>query len=279
MKKASAALELAGFRLNFKSDQGGIISVLRGRYGRFVSAGGAAYRFEVFEASGGQNPFKPAISLGKRFLKLKRGDFEAVLDMLTGAGTLKAAANERCLDAFLRSFISFLLIRSGGFMLHSAGLVKNGKAHLFLGKSGAGKSTLCGLATGRPAQVTGHKSQVANRPPGCSVISDELNLIRFEKGRFRVYGSPFWGEMRADGRPGAWPLGGVFLLKKAETNRLSPCSKAEALKWLLRCLVNFSRSPEDAALIMKNSARLLAGAGFSRLEFTKKDAGFLNLDW
>lgn len=256
-----AGLEIAGFRLGFKSDRKGVISILRRRYSKFGSVGGAGFRLDVSEAPGRQNPFKPAIGIDGRSLEIKRGDFEAALNMITGTGTLKAAPNEQCLDAFLRSFISFLLIRSGGFMLHSAGLVKNGKAYLFLGKSGAGKSTLSKLAASA----------------GAEVISDEINLVRLEEGRCRVYGSPFWGEMRADGRQGSWPLGGICLLKKAKLNRVSRCSGGEAFRLLLRCLLNFERSPGTAARVIKNAVRLLAKVKFARLEFSKADSGFLSL--
>jgi hypothetical protein len=258
---AAAGLEIAGFRFIFKSCRPGVISVLRGRYGGFASAGGAGYNFNVLEAAGGQNPFKPAVGFSGRTLKLRRGDFEAVLDMRTGAGMLKAVPAGQCLDAFLRSLISFLLLRSGGFMLHSAGIVKNGKACLFLGKSGAGKSTLSKLAASS----------------GAEVISDEINLLRAEGGGFRVYGSPFWGEMRSDGRQGNWPLGGIYLLGKAKVNALSPATGGEALKRLLRCLVNFDKSPEAAGLALKNASRLLARVKFSRLKFSKDGAGFLEL--
>jgi hypothetical protein len=260
-RAGSARLEIAGFRMLFKSDSVGIITALKKRYGRFLCAGGADCRFEVSEAAGRQNPFKPAVVYDKRSLKLKRGDFEAALDLVSGAGTLKTAASEQCLDAFLRSLLSSILLRSGGFMLHSAGLVKKGRAYLFLGKSGAGKSTLSKLAAGA----------------GAEVISDEINLLRPGKGGFRVYGSPFWGEMRADGRPGGWPLGGIFLLGKAKTNGVRPCSKPEAVKLLLRCLLNFDKSQGAGAAVLANSAELLGKAAFSRLEFTKKDASFLEL--
>ena len=256
-----AGFEIAGFRLNLKSGHAGIISILGRRYGKFGSMEGEGFRLEVSEAPGRQNPFKPAVLFDGRSLAIKRGDFEAALDMRPGAGTLKAAPNEQCLDAFLRSLISFLLIRSGGFMLHSAGLVKNGKAYLFLGKSGAGKSTLSKLAAAA----------------GTEVISDEINLLRFEKGCFRAYGSPFWGEMRAAGRQGNWPLGGVYLLKKAEINRVGEVSPGEALKLLLRCLVNFDKNPGNSVLIMENAVRLISKAKFARLEFSKDSADFLNL--
>jgi len=265
IKKAPAAgragLEIAGFRLNFKSDRPGIITILKARYARFASAGGAGYEFEVFEAPGRHNPFKPAVSFDGRSLEIKRGDFESVLDLRAGTGTLKAVPTEQCLDAFLRSLLSFLLLRSGGFMLHSAGLVREGKAYLFLGKSGAGKSTLSKLAAAA----------------GVEVVSDEINLLRFENGCFRAYGSPFWGEMRADGRPGSWPLGGIYLLGKAKANRLIPCSGGEALRLLLRCLVNFDDRPGAAGNIMKNAVRLLRKARFSRLKFSKADGGFVSL--
>lgn len=267
MKKAPAAflgragLEIAGFGFEFKSGQSGIISILKGRYGKFRAVVNKGFRLKVSGAGNRQKPFKPAVLLTGSRLEIGRGDFKSSLDLETGTGSLSAAANEQCLDAFLRSLISFLLMREGGFMLHSAGIVKNGKAHLFLGKSGAGKSTLSKIAAAA----------------GVEVISDEINLLRFEKGCFRAYGSPFWGEMRADGRPGSWPLGGIHLLGKARENRLSACSGAEALKLLLRCLVNFDKSPRAAELALKNASRLLAKAKFSRLEFSKADGSFLDL--
>jgi len=271
LKKAPAAfsaafsgrvgLEIVGFSLNFKSDPPGIISIIKRRYGKFGSVGGSGFSFEVSEACGRQTPFKPAVLSDGSRLEIERGDFRACLDMKTRTGTLRAAENEQCLDAFLRSLISFLLIRSGGFMLHSAGLVKNGKAYLFLGKSGAGKSTLSKLAASA----------------GVEIISDEINLVRPAKGGFRVYGSPFWGEMRADGRQGSCPLGGIYLLKKAKVNRISPVSGGEALRLLLRCLVNFEKSPGTAERVIKNASRLLVKAKFFRLEFSKADSGCLSL--
>lgn len=256
-----ARLEIAGFMLGFKSDQTGIITILRSRYGKFQISKKNGLNLHVFLAGSRQNPFKPAIVLAGSRLGIERGDFKCSLDLDTGAGSLRAAANEQCLDAFLRSLISFLLLREGGFMLHSAGIVKNGKAHLFLGKSGAGKSTLSKLAA----------------TAGGEVISDEINLLRFEKGRFRAYGSPFWGEMRADGRTGSWPLGGIHLLGKARKNGLSACQGGEALKLLLRCLVNFDKSRGAGELALENASRLLAKAKFSRLDFSKADGSFLDL--
>lgn len=254
-------LGMAGFGLIFESDSKGIINVLRTRYGGFSVPGPVGPVFRAEEAPGGRAPFKPSVFSSGALLRLERGDFKAELTLPGGPGRLRAAANEQCLDAFLRSLISALLLRSGGLMLHCAGVVRRGRAYLFLGRSGAGKSTLSRLAAGA----------------GCEVISDEINLLRPAGKGFRAHGSPFWGEMRADGRPGAWPLGGVFILRKARANRVIPCSKADALKAILRCLLNFEKGPGVSALALGAAAALLAGTEFGRLEFSKKDASFLEL--
>lgn len=258
---APLALAIGGFGVGFKSDSAGIISVLKGRYGRFLSRAVRGVTFRVSESPGRKAPFKPAVVFRDDRLHLRRGDFSASLDLRSGAGELSAASHEQCLDAFLRSLISSLLPRRGGFMLHSAGIVKKGKAYLFLGESGAGKSTLSKLAAGA----------------GLEVVSDEMNLLRLEGGRYRVYGSPFWGEMRCEGRPGSWPLGGIRLLGKARVNRAAPCGGGEALRSLLRCQLNFEKGPDTGELLLGNAARLLAGAGFGRFEFSKRDASCLDL--
>jgi hypothetical protein len=270
-KTGWAGFKIAGFGLSFRSaagtasiesDPAGIISVLRRRYAAFSTGGKAGLVFSVAPGAARQSPFRPAVSGLGGGLALGRGDFKAFADLRKKRGTLEAAANEQCLDAFLRSLLSALLARSGGLMLHSAGLLKGGKAWLFLGRSGAGKSTLSKLAAS-----CGH----------AEVISDELNLLKPAGGRFMVYGSPFWGEMRSEGRPGAWPLGGIYLLKKSAGNRVVPCPPPEAVRLLLRCTVNFDRSPSAAAVLMANAAKLAGKTRFSRLEFSKKDGSFLEL--
>ncbi len=261
-RSRSLNLEVGGIGLGFESDSAGIISLLRRRYGRFAGGGGADYSFSVSAAPGRQAPFRPSVLWAGRRLRLSRGDFGASLDTAAGSGTLLASPREQSLDAFLRSLLSALLLRSGGLMLHSAGLVKNGRAYVFLGRSGAGKSTL---------------SRLAGASGSAEVVSDEINMLRRENGRWRAYGSPFWGEMRSEGRRGSWPLGGVFLLRKARANRVSACGGPEALPPLLRCLLNFERSAAAGGRAMDAASGLLSGSPFRVLEFSDRDASFLEL--
>jgi len=272
-RPAPVFFETAGLAAAFDFPEAAFRGLVARRYEKFPAAAAPFYRFSALSIPGSQAPFRPAVREERGILRLKRGDFDCVLDLKTGSGVLKAALRVQTFDSFLRSFYSWALLREGGMLLHSAGLLKGGKACLFLGKSGAGKSTLSKLAAFVP-----HPSSLIPHPsPGAEVISDELNLVRFEKGRFVVYGSPFWGEMRNEGRQGVWPLAKVFILKKAKRNKISAAVPGEALRLLLRCLMNFSKSTETSAAALDNAAALLAGAEFARLEFTNKDAGFLNL--
>lgn len=262
MKTKRFSIELAGMAAEFVFGGGSSAAAgFRKRYRNFLRRRKPDFLFKAGFGPGRQTPYRPEVSAEGREVRLKRGDFDCVYDASAAAGRLICRASPQSFDSFLRAFFSRELLRAGGMMLHSAGLVKKGKAYIFLGRSGAGKSTLSRLAAAA----------------GAGVISDEMNLLRPLNGRWLAYGSPFWGEMRTAGAQGGWPLGGVFALKKAGANGLAECPKAEGLRLLLRCLVNFSRDPEDAARALGNSARLLTLARFSALEFTKKNGGFLNL--
>ncbi len=254
-------LAIAGLGAEFRSPSPGLLALLRRRYGRFA-ASGRGLKLELSPRRPSSGGFTPRVKADKSSLTIDRGDLRAVLDLRSGRGRVEAAPSEQCLDAFLRAYISASLLRSGGLMLHSAGILMDGRACLFPGVSGAGKSTL-----GRLAAASGR----------AELISDEINLLRFERGRLMVYGSPFWGEMRADGRPGRWPLGGIFALKKARADSLSPLGRAELLRLLLRCTVNFEKSPEAASLALANAAAIAAYAPAGRLAFCKSGCGFLEL--
>jgi len=244
----------------FRNDPGAAAGIKK-RYAHFRGGPGPRLLFEVYFKKREQSPYKPAISFEGDDVRLKRGDFDCILDRGTGSGRLEIRPGPQSFDSFLRTLYSWELLREGGLLLHCAGLVKKGKAYLFLGRSGAGKSTLSKLAAAA----------------GAEIISDELNLVRSRKGRFVVYGSPFWGEMRNEGRQGAWPLAKVFILDKAKLNRVSDVSSGRSLAVLLRCLMSFSRSRGASAAALSGATRLMAEIPFSRLEFSKSDVGFLDL--
>jgi hypothetical protein len=148
-------------------------------------------------------------------------------------------------ENFLRVLVAYRLLEIGGVVLHSAGVVKDGAAFLFLGRSGAGKTTVARLSLAR----------------GGEVLSDDLNaLIADAAGTIgtaagvahggdvaagsgcAVLKLPFTGDLgeRRAVRPPV-PLGGLLRLEQDAADSLAPMSRAETLACLLACapFVNF----------------------------------------
>jgi hypothetical protein len=89
---------------------------------------------------------------------------------------------EQAIENYLRFFVSTAALRRGGFLLHSSGVVRNGRAVLFFGPSGAGKST------------------AAANSPGCERLGDDLVLVEPDGAAYRACGVPFRGSFVGDER-------------------------------------------------------------------------------
>jgi len=146
--------------------------------------------------------------------------------------------HEYALDSLLRMFLSWALLPQDGFLLHAASAVRDGKAYVFVGRSGAGKSTVASLS------------------PQGSVLTDEISLIKRVNGEWRAFGTPFWGEFRADGTNTSAPLAGIFRLIQSSDNWVEPVRASELLKSLLPCVLFFSSEAADHQRLLK----LLAAA-------------------
>src|ERR1700720_1801856 len=132
-------------------------------------------------------------------------------------------------ENFLRVLVAYRLLELGGTVLHSAGVVRDGAAFLFLGRSGAGKTTAARLSLAQ----------------GAEVLSDDLNalVISNAKGDARggaggcvVLKLPFTGDLgeRRALRP-PLPLGGLLRLAQDSADALAPLSRAETMACLLAC--------------------------------------------
>jgi hypothetical protein len=148
----------------------------------------------------------------------------------------------------------------GGFVFHSAGVVKEGRAYLFYGPSGAGKSTVSELSRPLP------------------LLSDDLVLVMNDAGAWKAATTPFAGSLpQADKSPGTYPLAGLFRLVQAEEHRLAPLGpSALAVASLLACCPFVgSRARREGALLPL--LQDLCGAVRSFELYFRKDGGFWTL--
>jgi len=112
-----------------------------------------------------------------------------------------------------------LLGRGRGLLVHACGLkTAGGRGLLFLGNSGAGKSTTARLWKGEP---------------GVLPLSDDRLVLRKERGRFWMYGTPWHGDARVYS-PQRAALTKVFFLKHAKKNTLTRLTGAAAAANVLR---------------------------------------------
>ena len=158
---------------------------------------------------------------------MERGDFQAEWEPATRIGNIRQSANPYSIDAVLRIVHTLVLARQGGFLLHSASAVRNGKAFLFAGVSGAGKTTISRLA-----------------PSDATLLTDEISYVRRLGSDFVAFGTPFTGELAKLGENTSAPVAALYLLAQGLENRIDPVAAADALRELLANTLFFAEDQE-----------------------------------
>jgi len=206
------------------------LKLVQNRYAGFVSEEGAAeFDLDVdLRAPSDMErdaPVRVTQSAGRWFLE--RGDFRAEWEPAKRRGSIRQTANPYSIDAVLRIIHTLVVARQGGFLLHSASAIRNGKAFLFAGVSGAGKTTISRLA-----------------PPDATLLTDEISYVRKRDDGYMAYGTPFTGELAKLGENAVAPVAMLYLLAQGPENRIEPVSVADAGRELLSNMLFFAEDPE-----------------------------------
>jgi len=211
---------------------------LRRRYAGFIAVRQAAdfrFRVELVSSPRRLHGYSEGLEVVFRnaLWHLRRGDFRAMWDMRRRQGWMQPTDVLHGLDAVLRIVHSLILAEEGGFLVHAASLIRNGKAWAFAGVSGTGKTTMARLA-----------------PLDTTLLSDEVTYIRRQTAAdgtsgYLAYGNPFYGELRKSGVNTEAPLFQLCLLEQGKRHTLQAVERGEAVRALLRHVMCFSR---DVAL-------------------------------
>ena len=178
------------------------------------------------------------------------------VNLATGRGHLVMAPTG-LIENFLRVLYAWCMIQAGGLLLHSAGVVKDGRTFLFFGASGSGKTTITRLSS----QYT--------------ILSDDILIVKPVNGSFQAFGVPFrGGEMQDAPRTNTRaPLAGLYRLHKASEHRLAPLSPARAAAELASCAPFVVISPDTARRVLDLCTRLTSQVPVFELYF-RKDPNF-----
>lgn len=141
-------------------------------------------------------------------------------------GKLTCENNLNCLSSFLYFVYSLHLIEKDGFLIHACSLIRNNNGYIFSGKSGAGKTTIAQLST------------------DSQLLSDEISLIKKIDGKFFMYGTPFFGDLRIPGENVKSTIKGIYFHKKSKENQVKNLSPSRTLEQLLTNVVFFAQVPD-----------------------------------
>lgn len=182
--------------------------------------------------------------------RLERGDFQAEWDPQAGRGRVAQEVSPYAIDCVLRIVHSLIQAEAGGFLLHGAGVIRNGKAFLFSGVSGAGKTTISSLI-----------------PKDAVLLTDEISYVRQDGEGYRACGTPFAGELARLGENASAPVDRLFFLAKGPENRIDPIETPDALRMLLRNILFFADDPELVKMVFRSACDFLARVPAFRLTF------------
>ena len=245
--RKAACVEIGGIPIALSTCDEGFLDLLRRRYDGFLSSSRPQFELE-FDLTSTELASDGDVRVrreGGEWL-LQRGDFRARWDPRSGRGSVRQDANPYSLDSVLRIVHSLILAERGGFLLHSASAICDGRAYLFSGVSGAGKTTMTRLA---PADIT--------------LLTDEISYVRPNDARpndvcpssdpqnahgYHAFGTPFSGELAKAGENCAAPIAALFFLEQGPENRVDELPSADAVRRLMRNILFFA---EDKGLVDK----------------------------
>ena len=204
------------------------------RYRPFLSEDPPIHTVTVYEG-----PMEYLDMAEDRFLRLEEREFPegrllvshvfaALRPPAHGKGFLRVSSEQTlhnaigALENYLRWVVADLALDRGGFVLHAAGLAKDGKAYLFFGHSGAGKSTATEISLRETA--------------GVLPLSDDLVLVLRQGERFVAATTPFWGSLPQQVKErGSYPLAGAYRLRQSPSVQVREIPLALAAGMILSC--------------------------------------------
>jgi hypothetical protein len=188
---------------------------------------------------------------GRRIHYVFRWDFLARIDTEKRSACILLApiGPAICLDSILRIAVSFAAVEKGGFLLHAAAIALPYGAFLFCGISGCGKSTIAKISQ------------------DCyDVMTDEMALVEKVDSGYRVWGTPFWGQLQMSVNKSA-PLRAVLMLSQASSSSVQDVPLALVLPEFMKTVLYFGQNLETTNVLLDVSLEFLSKVPIKKLSF------------
>jgi hypothetical protein len=251
LTRAEITIEIGGVPVRVHSTDTSFLEMLERRYAGFATWGGRAeFDFDIELAEPGSADEDLRVTWDSGLWRVERGDFAAVFDPHSRRGRIRQSPNPYSIDAVFRILHTLLLAKEGGFLLHAASAIRNGKAFVFAGVSGAGKTTIASLA-----------------PPNVTLLTDEISYISKDGNRYLAFGTPFTGDLGKLGENVSAPIAALYLLEKGPQNRAAPVTAAEAIPAFLANVLFFAEDPKLVRSVFHSACEFVGQVPIRRLTF------------
>ncbi|MGB2593056.1 MAG: hypothetical protein WBG02_00185 [Candidatus Acidiferrum sp.] len=252
-QRSDVVVEIGGLPIRLRTHDSDFIRLVQERYAGYTnSSNDPHFDFDIELAppttESGDEDLRVTWNSGRWLME--RGDFRAEWNPSTARGRIEQTMNPYSLDSVLRIVHTLLLAGKGGFLVHAASAIRNGRAFLFAGVSGAGKTTMARLA-----------------PSDAALLTDEISYVTRQEGGFFAVGTPFFGELARAGENLRAPIECVYLLAKGPDNKIEPISGADAVRGLLANILFFARDPRFVRLVFDAALDFVSRVPVRRLTF------------
>jgi hypothetical protein len=251
LARAEITIEIGGVAIRVNATDASFLAMLENRYAGFVTLGRCAeFEFDIELAEPGSGDADLRVTWESGRWRVERGDFAAEFNPQTRRGSIRQSPNPYSIDTVFRILHTLLLAQEGGFLLHAASAIRNGKAFVFAGVSGAGKTTIASLA-----------------PPDATLLTDEISYIRKDGRRYVAFGTPFTGELGQLGQNVCAPIAALYLLEKEAQNHVAPVPSAEAIRALLSNVLFFTEDQRLVHSVFRSACEFVGQVPVYRLTF------------
>ena len=248
-------LEIGGIPSVLRCNQPLVLDQLAGRYRDYLIPEKAGFTLSItlLGASGNPDLHGAILEFEQDFIRLRGDLFEGEIDLAAETARLAIDSRHAFEDSeyFLRLIYAFMAFKTGGVLLHAAGVVRQAAAFLFLGHSGSGKSTSVRLSK------------------EFTILSDDMVLITRREGQWLAASTPFWNAGFPQSTPCSAPVKGLFFLHKAIEIKLQPLPRAEALAELITNIPVVTLDPGRNDALIDRGFAILSAIQAYRLSFLR----------
>jgi hypothetical protein len=246
-------LSIADICVCLAVEDANLMEQIRNRYKLYTTECEGVHRLSLHIANDIHGSAEEEIDLSESGLAITHQTYKGMVDFKSDASILelKRAHALADLEYFLRLVYAYLGFQAGGFLIHSAGVVKAERAYLFIGPSGSGKSTVAVLSSQH------------------LVLNDDLVMLLPGEDHWVAYSTPFWNRGRGQNAPPRRaPVSGMYRLVKDRQNFLEKITTGEALADLMACIPVLPRSAGFSAGLFQRCSALLEKVPVYHLHFT-----------